>query len=377
MEQIMMFATAAPDSGAKLVERLSGMAGILFGGLILYLLFFFILRRWMKKKEYFFASALNRSIYVPGLLLIVSITIMAGFPLMRAVLGPGLYDTILHGLHIWVIISTGFFLWGLVDFSRVYIVHRSRVHAAGTSDFTYRKVVTKYQLLQRMMNIVIIFGVTVAVLTTFQAVRDVGDKLLASAGLLGLILGFAAQKSLGTIFAGIQIALSQSVRIGDMVVVDGQSGTIADITLTFVVVNVWDGRRLVVPINYFLEDTFENWTLVSPEIIGKVKIYADYSLPVAGLRQAFKEWLEGHELWDKRKWSLVVTGADAYTIEIRASMSARNSDDAGTLESQAREQLITYINEHYPMALPRRRVDVSEKDDTSGSSLALPAAGGA
>ncbi|MBL0913341.1 MAG: mechanosensitive ion channel [Bacteroidia bacterium] len=377
MEQIMMFAAAAPDSGAKLMERLSGMAGILFGGLILYLLFFFILRRWMKKKEYFFASAMNRSMYVPGLLLIVSVTIMSGFPLMRAVIGPKLYETILHGLHIWVIISVGFFLWGVVDFAKVYIIHRSKVRAVNPSDFTYRKVATKYQLLQRMMNIVIMFGVTIAVLTTFEAVRDVGDKLLASAGLLGLILGFAAQKSLGTIFAGVQIALSQSVRIGDMVVVDGQSGTIADITLTFVVVNVWDGRRLVVPINYFLEDTFENWTLVSPEIIGKVKIYADYSLPVAELRQAFKEWLAASELWDKRKWSLVVTGADAYTIEIRASMSARNSDDAGTLESQVREQLITYINEHYPMALPRRRVDVNGKDDTSGNTLALPAAGGA
>jgi len=192
---------------------------------------------------------------------------------------------------------------------------------------------------------------------TFDSIRQIGTTLLASAGVVGLVIGFAAQKSLGTLFAGLQIAIAQPIRIDDTVVVEEQFGTIGEITLTYVVINSWDGRRLVVPINYFLEHPFENWTRTSPEVVGKVKFYADYSLPVAEVREQFNKWLENEPLWDKRTSNFIVSNATENTIELRATMSARNSDDAFTLECRMREKLIGHIHNNFPQCLPQKRLD--------------------
>jgi small-conductance mechanosensitive channel len=223
------------------------------------------------------------------------------------------------------------------------------------TDFSLRKAKTKFHLIQRVLNFLIILGTIAIILMTFKSIRSIGSSLLASAGVVGLVLGFAAQKSLSTLFAGIQIAISQPIRIDDVVVIDDSFGTIGEITLTYVVVNSWDGRRIIVPINFFIEKSFENWTRVSSDVIGKVKFYADYSLPVEKVRTEFTRLLSASPLWDKRASGFLVTDANDKTIELRATMSARNSDDAWDLQCYIREKLITYISSNFPEALPKTR----------------------
>jgi hypothetical protein len=187
-------------------------------------------------------------------------------------------------------------------------------------------------------------------------VRQFGVSLLASAGLAGVILGFAAQKSLTTLLAGIQIAISQPIRLDDVVIVEGEWGRIEEITLTYVVVRIWDQRRLIVPITHFLDNSFQNWTRTSAEILGTVYFHADYTVPMDKLRKHLKQVLENSPLWDGRVWGLIVTDAKEQTVELRALVSAENASKAWDLRCHVREEMITYLQQHYPDSLPRVRV---------------------
>jgi small-conductance mechanosensitive channel len=333
---------------------------ITVGGLICYQLTFMILKRWSKKHKYFIPSVLQRQIYFPGLLLIFFIALYAALPFLGSYLHSTIYRLLAHITVVVIIFCSGFLLIRSIAAGRDIILRHYQ--SENPLDFTIRKARTKFQIIQRVLNFLIIIITIAAVLMTFQSIRQVGSTLLASAGVIGIVLGFAAQKSLGSLFAGIQIAISQPIRLDDVVIVEGQYGTIGEISLTYVIVKTWDGRRLVVPINYFLEKSFENWTRTSPEIVAKVKIYVDYSLPVDKLRSEFTKWLQESKLWDGRTSGLLVTDASERCLELRATMSARNSDDAFSLECMIREKLITYINEKYPFALPRSRYQLSEND---------------
>jgi hypothetical protein len=194
-------------------------------------------------------------------------------------------------------------------------------------------------------------------LMTFDSVRQFGISLLASAGIAGVVLGFAAQKSLGTLLAGIQIAVSQPVRLDDVVIVEGEWGRIEEITLTYVVVRIWDERRLIVPVTYFLDNAFQNWTYTSAEILGTVYIYADYSVPVEMVRKELKNILDSTDLWDGRLWSLLVTDSTERTMEMRALVSAANSSKAWDLRCLVRERLIDFLQREYPGSLPRVRLE--------------------
>jgi small-conductance mechanosensitive channel len=201
---------------------------------------------------------------------------------------------------------------------------------------------------------------------TFERVRQLGAGLLASAGVAGIVLGFAAQKSLATILAGIQIALTQPIRVEDVVIVEGEWGTIEEITLTYVVVRIWDMRRLIVPIHYFIEKPFQNWTRVSADILGTVNLYLDYSVPVEALREEFKRILDASDYWDGETWGVQVTDSTDKTMTVRPLMSAKNSGDAWNLRCEVREKLIAFVRENYPDALPRIRAEV----DSGGGSKA-------
>jgi small-conductance mechanosensitive channel len=212
------------------------------------------------------------------------------------------------------------------------------------------------------------------VLMTFESVRRIGVSLLASAGLAGVVLGFAAQKSIATVFAGIQIALTQPIRIDDVVIVEGEWGRIEEIRLTYVVVRIWDLRRLVVPITYFIEHPFQNWTRTSADILGVVTIHVDYSLPVDEVRAEFRRILEASPLWDGKVCSLQVTEAYERTMLIRPLCSAKDSSAAWDLRCEVREKLIAFIRERYPECLPRVRGELEEGPQRS-SPRAQVAAG--
>ncbi|WP_288370184.1 mechanosensitive ion channel domain-containing protein [uncultured Algoriphagus sp.] len=223
-----------------------------------------------------------------------------------------------------------------------------------------RKVYTQLNILQKIVNfIIIILGIGL-ILVSFEPIRKIGVGLFASAGVAGIIIGFSAQKAIGTLVAGIQIAFAQPFRLDDAVVVEGEWGWIEEINLTYVVVRIWDQRRLVLPTTYFLEKPFQNWTRTSADIIGSVFIYTDYSVPFDALREELDRILENTPLWDKKVKVLQVTDAKERTVESRILVSAKNSPTAWDLRVHVREKMIEFLQKNYPAALPRTRVVLEE-----------------
>ncbi|MFJ9839946.1 mechanosensitive ion channel family protein [Kitasatospora sp. NPDC101155] len=218
-----------------------------------------------------------------------------------------------------------------------------------------QRVHTQISMLRRVVSAVIVVVTAAVMLLTFSAMRTVGASLLASAGIIGIVAGIAAQSTLGNFFAGLQIAFGDTVRIGDTVVVDGQQGTVEEITLSYLVVRLWDQRRLIVPVSYFVNKPFENWTRRDPGLLAAVLLHLDHTTPVDELRTALHTRLEQHPLWDGTEWALNVTDTTPSTIVVRATMTARTPDDAAQLRFDIREHLIAHLRDHHPHALPRLR----------------------
>ncbi|MGW7448125.1 mechanosensitive ion channel family protein [Kitasatospora sp. NPDC054795] len=214
---------------------------------------------------------------------------------------------------------------------------------------------TQIGMLRRVAGALIVVVTAAVMLLTFSAMRTVGASLLASAGVIGIVAGIAAQSTLGNFFAGLQIAFSDTVRIGDTVVVDGQQGTVEEITLTYLVVRLWDYRRLVVPVSYFVNKPFENWTRRDPGLLAAVLLHLDHTTPMEELRAVLRARLDRHPLWDGDEWALHVTDTTPSTIVVRATMTARTPDDAARLRFDIREQLIAHLRDEHPHALPRLR----------------------
>jgi len=222
-----------------------------------------------------------------------------------------------------------------------------------------RKVYTQFRVLERIIIVMVILIAIAIALMTFDGIKRIGISLFASAGVAGIILGFSAQKLLGSILAGFQIALTQPIRIEDVVIVENEWGWIEEITLTYVVVRIWDKRRLIVPTTYFIEKPFQNWTRVSADILGTVFIYTDYQVPIGELRKELTRILKSSDLWDGKVNVMQVTNATDKTIEIRALMSTADSPTAWDLRVHVREKLISFLQENYPQSLPRMRVEMS------------------
>ncbi|OMP29924.1 mechanosensitive ion channel family protein [Mangrovimonas sp. DI 80] len=221
-----------------------------------------------------------------------------------------------------------------------------------------RKLYTQFNILERIIIFVIITIAIGSGLMLFEGVRKFGLSVFASAGIAGIILGFAAQKALATILAGMQIAISQPIRLDDVLVVEGEWGWVEEITLTFVVVRIWDKRRLVLPTTYFIEKPFQNWTRTTAEILGTVFIYTDYNIDFDALRKELTRLLENTPLWDQKVNVLQVTDSKEFSVEIRALMSAKNSPEAWDLRVYVREGLIKFIQQNFPNSLPRTRVSI-------------------
>jgi small-conductance mechanosensitive channel len=232
-----------------------------------------------------------------------------------------------------------------------------------------RRLYTKVKFIKRIVVIlVILFGISVLLLS-FDSVRKFGVGMLTSAGIASVILGFAAQKSLANLLAGIQIAFTQPIKIDDVVIVEGEWGRIEEINLTYVVVNIWDLRRLVLPITYFIETPFQNWSRNDTSLIGMALFRLNYKAPISELRNKLFEILQETPLWDGKSWALQVTDTEAQFMLVRATMSARNSSNAFDLRCLVREKLIEFIIEKHPEALPSFAIDSINYSDHSGTSL--------
>jgi small-conductance mechanosensitive channel len=195
-------------------------------------------------------------------------------------------------------------------------------------------------------------------------VRNLGASLLASAGIAGLVVGIAARPILGNLLAGLQIALTQPIRIDDVVVVEGEWGRIEEIGAAYVVVAIWDQRRLVLPLQYFIEKPFENWTRAASELLGTVFLWVDYGMPVDLLREELRRVCEASPDWDRRVAEIQVTEAGERAVQLRVLVSARDASRAWDLRCHVRERLIDYVRREHPEFLPRLR---AEPVNTTGS----------
>ncbi|MCX2969089.1 MULTISPECIES: mechanosensitive ion channel family protein [Streptomyces] len=235
-----------------------------------------------------------------------------------------------------------------------------------------RRVRTQLTLIQRMVTAVVVVVAVAAMLLQFDGMRTVGTSMLASAGVLGIVAGIAAQSTLSNLFAGLSIAFGDMVRIGDTVIVDGEYGVVDEITVSYLVVLTWDERRITMPVSYFTNKPFENWSRGGQQMTGTVYLHLDHTAPLAELRAKTEEIVRASDSWDGRNWGVVVTDTTPSTIEVRASMTARTPDDIWTLRCEVREQLIGWLRDEHPYALPRLRT-TRERPGPGGADRPLDA----
>lgn len=220
-----------------------------------------------------------------------------------------------------------------------------------------RKHVTQTKILRRIAEILVVMVAVSAMLMTFDGVRQYGVSLLASAGAAGIVVGLALQPVLKNVFAGIQLAVTQPIRIDDAVLIEGEWGNVEEITSTYVVIRLWDWRRLILPLSYFMEKPFQNWTRDDAALIGTVMIYLDYATPIAAVRRKVEEIATASRLWDRRVVNVQITDFKQSTMEVRILVSAGTSPKAFDLRCEVREQLVAFLQQDYPHALPRIRAE--------------------
>ncbi|MCF7975298.1 MAG: mechanosensitive ion channel family protein [Phycisphaerae bacterium] len=269
------------------------------------------------------------------------------------------------------LITTGFSLAMIVLISWLVIKSTQVLRDVVTGQFDItakdnlraRKVHTQLDVMRHIVVVIVLVVAFGTALMVFPKGQQIGTTLLASAGIIGIVVGMSAQKTITTVIAGLQIAFTQPIRLDDVVIVESEWGRIEEITLTYVVVRIWDQRRLIVPVTYFIEKPFQNWTRTTAELLGTVFLYTDYTVPVDAVRQTLQGILDKSPLWDKRVCVLQVTNATEKTMELRALMSTANASDGWDLRCQVREKLLTYIQESHPDALPRTRAVLARMSD--------------
>jgi small-conductance mechanosensitive channel len=256
-------------------------------------------------------------------------------------------------------------LIGAVAWILVQLVHLGEKAVLAKYDITAadnlqaRKVYTQVHVISKTLYVIIAIFTVASILMLFEEVRRFGTSLLASAGVIGIIVVFAAQRTIANLFAGFQLAMTQPIRIDDVVIVEGEWGRVEEITLTYVVIHIWDDRRLVVPLSHFIEKPFQNWTRVSAELLGSVFVWVDYGLPLDAARKAVQQIVEASPLWDRRFWNLQVTDATERAMQIRVLATAADSSKAWDLRCEIREKLIAHIQKHHPQSLPLLRTEIS------------------
>ena len=237
-----------------------------------------------------------------------------------------------------------------------------RRHPTGVADnLAARRAQTQVHVIGGVaQGAIVLVGVAIA-LMTFPQVRQIGTTLLASAGIIGLVVGIAAKPVFGNLIAGLQIAITQPIRFDDVVIVEGEWGRVEEITSAYVVVRIWDERRLVVPLQWFIEHPFENWTRTTSQLLGTSYLWLDYRAPMAAIRDELERICASDDRWDGRVCVAQITETDRTTIQVRLLVSARNSGELFDLRCVVRERMIAFLDAHHPQALPLLRVDLASE----------------
>lgn len=345
-------------------------------GLAILVAMFWLLARIGRLIESFLVSLSARAetTWDDLLLPLAGKAVRRALPLLALILGapalsvsPALAELVRNGTSLLLIAVVASILVQIVNAVAEFVLQQHRLDVS--NNLQARAIHTQVLVLKKVGLTVIGIFTLASMLMVFDSVRQFGASILASAGIAGIVIGFAAQRSIATLLAGFQIALTQPIRVDDVVIVENEWGRIEDITLTYVVVRVWDLRRLVVPINYFIEQPFQNWTRASADILGTVFLYVDYTVPVDALRAELTRILEASKYWDRKVNVLQVTDAKEHTLELRALASAADASLAWDLRCEVREKLVRFVQQHYPESLPRLRASFD------GGALAQAARG--
>ncbi|PJJ83100.1 mechanosensitive ion channel family protein [Mucilaginibacter auburnensis] len=329
------------------------VAATLLLGFILKLLLTRLLRYYKNTKDYSLFRSVITHLSRPLNHFIPLLTLNALLPFL---IFEGAYLANFKKLiEIMLIISFADLLINTVRVFEDFVYHKYDLNKV--DNLEERKIQTQLRFVRKVITTLIVLITIAVVLLSFDNVRKLGAGLLTGVGIGGIIIGFAAQKSLGNFLAGFQIAFTQPIRIDDVLVVEGEWGRVEDITLTYVVLNIWDQRRLILPITYFIEKPFQNWTRTTAELLGTVEIYVDYTCPVSAVRDELTRILNTSDLWDRRVNVLQVWEAKESTMMIRAIVSAKNASNLVDLRCYVRESLIAYLQQQQSNSLPKLRID--------------------
>jgi len=340
------------------------IAGAVVAGFVAYFIIRIVLKLMSRRRQDVIIESFARHSKRPLRLTLPVIAIMIALPF--APLPDKLGELARQTTSVLLILSIAWLLIRSANVLEDYLSFRYRVE--DKDNLQARKIVTQVQVFRKVFAVIVLVLAVAMALLNFEKVRQLGTTILASAGIIGVVLGFASQRSIALLFAGLQVAFTQPIRIDDVVIVEGEWGRVEEISLTFVVVRIWDLRRLVVPISYFIENPFQNWTRTSSDLLGTVFLYADYSVPVGKLREELQRLLEASPHWDRKVAGIQVTDATDRTVEVRALMSAADSSALWNLRCEVREGLIDYLQREFPDSLARLRADVTGLQAPAGGS---------
>jgi small-conductance mechanosensitive channel len=341
--------TRAQNDGlmAVVAVALAVVAGVIVERIV-----FTILGRLAQRRELMFGAIVRRA-RRPAAFIFPLLAVLTVFPNLQL---PA--DWVTRVEHLTGIATIAATAWGIValvmlgaDYAKGY------QDRASEDNLRFRQIETRVDILSRVAVTIVVIIAAATCLMTFPAVRAIGATLLASAGLAGLAVGLATRPLLENLVAGVQIAITQPIRIDDVVIVEKEFGRIEEITATYVVVALWDRRRMILPLTYFIDKPFENWTRRSADLMGSIMLFTDYSMPVDSLRAELDSFLPQSQLWDGNVKAVQVTDTNAHGMQIRILVSARNAASLFDLRCDVRERLIAFIQERYPAAFPSLRIE--------------------
>lgn len=350
--------------------------GVLIGaavlGLIIHSLIIWLVTRWHSKRPIMIQGMSLRLEYWRAPLRAWLPAAFVAFTLPALYLSPGLLNVIRHIVGLWVIAAIAWFLMRTVTMASELVL--SRYDITATESLHGRGVSTQVRVFERVLHVVIAVVAAAIMFMSFNSLREFGVSILASAGIAGLVIGFAAQRSISTLLAGVHIALTQPIRLGDAILAEGEFGTVEEITLSYVVIKLWDERRLIVPISHFIEKPFQNWTRESAALTGSVFLYCDYRIPVQTLRDELKRILESTDLWNGKVSAVQVTDATQESVQLRILCSADDAARTWDLRCYVREKMIQFIRQRFPDSLPQKRIEVTSNNSKQNTREARSAA---
>jgi small-conductance mechanosensitive channel len=315
-------------------------------------------RRKQRRSSAVVWPSLHRRCRVPLQVSLVIAAVLVALP--DAEMSARIVELVRHSLSIALIAAVS---WLVIQLTGVVEdVTLARTNIDVRDNRKARRLRTQILVLRRATVAVVIFIAIAAVLMTFPRVRTLGASFLLSAGVIGVVVGLAAQATLGNLFAGLQIALTDPIRIDDVVVVNNEWGRIEEITLTYVVLRLWDNRRLILPVSWFTTNVFQNWTRHEARVLGSVLLHVDFDVPIDDLRAEFRRLLQESPLWDGRDWVLQVVDTTPSTLVVRGLMSSVDATSNWDLRCEVREKLLAFLQQRYPRSLPKIRADVSIGD---------------